>query len=97
MKKETFEQITDYLTKIIKGSEFYGYVFAVGGCCRDYLAGRDIKDIDLVVALPDGGIKFAQWLESNGYTKGSVVTYRKKPQSAEKKVVIIMEKMPISR
>lgn len=75
MKKETFEQITDYLTTIIKGTEFYGHVFAVGGCCRDYLSGRDIKDIDLVVSLPDGGIKFAQWLESNGYTKGSVVTY----------------------
>ena len=75
MKKEKFEQITDYLTTIIKGSEFYGHVFAVGGCCRDYLSGRDIKDIDLVVALPDGGIKFAHWLESNGYTKGTVVTY----------------------
>ena len=75
MKKETYKQITNYLREIIKGSEFYGHVFAVGGCCRDYLSGRDIKDIDLVVALPDGGIKFAQWLESNGYTKGGVVTY----------------------
>lgn len=75
MKKETFEKITDYLTTIIKGTEFYSHVFAVGGCCRDYLSGRDIKDIDLVVSLPDGGIKFAQWLESNGYTNGSVVVY----------------------
>lgn len=75
MKKETFNKITDYLTSIIKGTEFYSHVFAVGGCCRDYLSDRDIKDIDLVVSLPDGGIKFAQWLESNGYTKGSVVTY----------------------
>ena len=75
MKKETFKKITDYLTTIIKGTEFYSHVFAVGGCCRDYLSDRDIKDIDLVVSLPDGGIKFAQWLESNGYTKGSVVVY----------------------
>lgn len=75
MKKETFNKITDYLTSIIKGTEFYSHVFAVGGCCRDYLSDRDIKDIDLVVSIPDGGIKFAQWLESNGYTKGSVVVY----------------------
>ena len=75
MKKETFDKITDYLTSIIKGTEFYSHVFAVGGCCRDYLSGRDIKDIDLVVALPDGGIKFARWLETNGYTNGTVVTY----------------------
>lgn len=75
MKKETFEQITGYLTTIIKGSEFYGHVFAVGGCCRDYLSGRDIKDIDLVVSLPDGGIKFAKWLERKGFTSGTVVTY----------------------
>lgn len=75
MKKETFEQITDYLKGIISKSIFSEHVFAVGGCCRDYLSGRDIKDIDLVVSLPDGGIAFAQWLEKEGYTKGSVVTY----------------------
>jgi tRNA nucleotidyltransferase/poly(A) polymerase len=36
---------------------------------------KEIKDIDLVIDLPSGGIKFAKWLEENGFTKGSVVTY----------------------
>lgn len=75
MKKETFDKITDYLREVIKGTKYENHVYAVGGCCRDYRVGREIKDIDLVIDLPDGGIKFAKYLEKRKETVGTVVTY----------------------
>lgn len=75
MNKEKYNEIHSCLKNIIAGTKWNGHLFAVGGCCRDYLSNREIKDIDLVVDLPNGGIEFAEWLEKNGFTKGSVVTY----------------------
>lgn len=75
MKISEFMQVTDYLRDIINGTEFEGHVFAVGGCVRDKNLGRDIKDIDLVVDLLNGGIVFAKHLQSRGYTEGTVVVY----------------------
>ena len=75
MNKEKYNEIHSCLKKIIAGTKWNGHLFAVGGCCRDYLSDREIKDIDLVIDLPNGGIEFAEWLEKNGFTKGSVVTY----------------------
>ena len=75
MNKEKYNEIHSCLKKIIAGTKWNGHLFAVGGCCRDYLSDREIKDIDLVIDLPNGGIEFAEWLEKNGLTKGSVVTY----------------------
>jgi poly(A) polymerase len=37
--------------------------------------GNEIKDIDVVLDLPSGGIRFAEWMEKNHFTFGSVVTY----------------------
>lgn len=76
MKIEIYYDILNYLKEIIKGTEFEGHVFSVGGCERDkHLGMNTIKDIDIVIDLMDGGIKFTKWLESNGYTNGSVVVY----------------------
>ena len=50
-------------------------MLSVGGCVRDDIMGLEIKDIDLAVALPDGGIRLAEWLERNGHTSIHVVTY----------------------
>lgn len=76
MKIEKYYSILNYLKEIIKGTEFEGHVFSVGGCERDkHLGLKTIKDIDIVIDLMDGGIKFAKWLESNCYTHGSVVVY----------------------
>ena len=76
MRIETYYEILGYIKNIINGTEFDGHVYSVGGCERDKHLGSDtIKDIDIVVDLMDGGIRFANWLESNGYTKGSVVVY----------------------
>jgi putative nucleotidyltransferase with HDIG domain len=76
MEVKKFREILEWLSEVTDGSVFDGNLFAVGGAVRDYIMGREIKDIDLVVAnIPDGGIKFAEWMESKGNTVGSVVTY----------------------
>ena len=75
MTKETYYEIIDKVGELIKGTQFVNNVFSVGGCVRDLLMGNEIKDIDMCVSLPDGGIKLAEFMQENGYTKGSVVTY----------------------
>lgn len=75
MDTKTYIAIKDYLRIIIQETEFENNLFAVGGCCRDEILGNNIKDLDLVVTLENGGIKFAEWLDKNNYTNGTVVTY----------------------
>ena len=75
MTKDKFYKIVDYLKDIIKGTEFDNHCFVVGGAVRDIVMKNGIKDVDLVLDIKDGGICFAEWMETNGYTKGSVVTY----------------------
>lgn len=75
MKRELYISITERLRELIWGTEFEGHVLSVGGCVRDDIMGQDIKDIDLAVSLPDGGIRLAEWLDENGYTAFHVVTY----------------------
>ena len=75
MKKELYISITERLRELIRGTEFEGHVLSVGGCVRDDIMGLEIKDIDLAVTLPDGGIRLAEWLEQNGHTSIRVVTY----------------------
>lgn len=62
MTHELYIQICDYLQDIIEGTLFENHCFAVGGCLRDEILGHEIKDIDLCIDLPDGGIDFANWL-----------------------------------
>lgn len=70
-----YDGIVGHLGRIVRGSPFENHVFTVGGCERDRLMGKPIKDIDIVIDLPNGGVQFAQWLESMGYTHGHVVVY----------------------
>lgn len=70
-----YDGIVGHLGRIVCGSPFENHVFTVGGCERDRLMGNPIKDIDIVIDLPNGGILFAQWLESMGHTQGHVVVY----------------------
>lgn len=67
MEKSVYIEIRDRLKTLISGTEFENKVFFVGGCCRDDIMGCEIKDIDISVALPDGGIRLAQWLHAEGY------------------------------
>lgn len=74
MTKEQFYKITNYIKQIISGTTWENHVFAVGGSVRDLTMGNEIKDIDLVIDLHDGGIRFANWCKDLGLTH-SVVVY----------------------
>lgn len=75
MKRELYIQIKEFLREVIRGTEFEGRVMTVGGCVRDDLMGLEIKDIDLCVSLPSGGIRFAEWLKEKGLTTKGVIVY----------------------
>lgn len=62
MTTEIYHKICHYLRRLISGTEWEGHVFTVGGCCRDRQLGLEIKDVDLAVDLPMGGVEFANWL-----------------------------------
>lgn len=75
MTQEEFRKVMEVLRRLTAGTEWDGHVYAVGGCCRDILLGLPIKDVDLVVDLPSGGVRFATWLDAMGYTGRKVVIY----------------------
>ena len=75
MFKVEYKEIVSHLHDIIKGTNFEGHVYVVGGAVRSEIMDHNIKDIDLVVDLPNGGIDFANWLKDNEHVKGSVVVY----------------------
>ena len=76
-KEEAAEK---FLLNLIKGTEWEDHVYIAGGYVRDQILGKDAKDIDLVVALPDGGIKFAEWATKkmgNYKPESNPVTFKK--------------------
>lgn len=75
MRTGKYIQIKEYLRDLIKGTEWEGHVFAVGGCVRDEIMGHEIKDIDLCVSLPSGGVRFAEWLRDNNHVLKQVTIY----------------------
>ena len=75
MKHEMYTKIKQFLGELIAGSKWEGHVYTVGGCVRDELMGIEIKDIDLCISLPSGGIRFAEWLRDKGYTLKGVTVY----------------------
>ena len=46
----------------IKGTRFENHVFLVGGAVRDCMLGLPMKDIDLCINIPNGGMLFAEWM-----------------------------------
>lgn len=66
MTSEHYHNILAYLRDLITGTKWEGHLYAVGGCCRDEIIGCEIKDIDLAVSLPNGGIDFAEWIYDKG-------------------------------
>lgn len=54
--------IIDLIKESIKGTEWENNVFLAGGVVRDELMNVPIKDIDLMVNTPNGGILFAKWM-----------------------------------
>lgn len=70
MTTKLYHIICEWLRDLIEGTQWEGHLFAVGGCCRDEIMGFEIKDLDLAVDLPDGGVKFARWLIKRHLTLG---------------------------
>lgn len=68
MTKQQYEVILGYLRDVIKDTPWEGKVYTVGGCLRDAMMGHDIHDVDLAVAVPDGGVLFPLWLQDEGLT-----------------------------
>ncbi len=77
MTTEIYHQLCQYLKSIIQGTEWEGHLFAVGGCCRDMMLGFPIKDLDLAVDLPDGGVRFARWLEKRHLVAGRATLFKR--------------------
>jgi len=71
--ESTEESVLDYLSRLIKNGPYAGNVFLAGGAVRDEILGVPVKDIDIVVTMPDGGIEFAEWItkEVGAYRKES--------------------------
>lgn len=65
--------IEDFLKNLIKGTEWENKVFIAGGYVRDYVMGKDPKDIDLMVNKQNGGIEFSEWITKKigNYKPGS--------------------------
>lgn len=75
MTIKQYHDICSYLNSLIIGTKYYGNVYTVGGCVRDELMGNEIKDIDMVVSWPNGGVKFAEWLYDNAYLSHEPILY----------------------
>ncbi|MCM1005005.1 MAG: hypothetical protein NC402_01770 [Prevotella sp.] len=68
MTTPLYIKICEYLRDKIQGTQWDGHIYTVGGCCRDMVLGNEIKDVDLAVDLPDGGVEFAKWLNKQRLT-----------------------------
>jgi len=60
--RATPKDLESLLRDMIKGSEWEGKVFLVGGFVRDELMGKAPKDADVVVGKYQGGVQFTTWL-----------------------------------
>lgn len=58
------EQIISFIKETIAGTEFENHVFVAGGAVRDEVMGNMVKDVDILVDLPEGGIKLANLIGS---------------------------------
>lgn len=75
MKLEIYEEIVSMLKCLIKDTKFENHTYTVGGCERDRILGNEIKDIDIVVDLPRGGIELAEYLNDTGWLVHKPVVY----------------------
>lgn len=75
MTEDKFLDIVYYLKKTIWHTDFQNNVYVVGGSVRDLILGEEIKDIDICVTLPNGGIDFTNWLYEQGLLLREPVTY----------------------
>lgn len=70
--KEQIDATMDLLKSITVNTRFSGKAFVAGGAVRDMVMGLDPKDIDIVVEMEEGGIRFATYIVQRlGIYKGT--------------------------
>ena len=74
---DRFKLITEYIKDEIRGTRFESHIYAVGGSIRDLLMGNEIKDIDLVIDIENGGVEFAKFCMERGLLTHDVVIYER--------------------
>lgn len=77
MTTKLYHVVLSWLRDLIADTQWEGHVYAVGGCCRDEIMGFEIKDIDLAVDLPNGGVNFAKWLQRKRLVAGHPTYFHK--------------------
>ena len=77
IKTTKFFSIINYIKNIIQDTKFEKHVFAVGGSVRDFYMGNEIKDIDLVIDIENGGIEFAKFCMDKGLLAHDVVLFER--------------------
>jgi poly(A) polymerase len=70
------KRLEEILAQAVRGTEFAGKVYLVGGYVRDAVMGIPSNDLDVVVALPQGGLRFARHLTELGVARNLVVFER---------------------
>ena len=60
--KEQIDATFDLLKGLVKDTKWAKRVFVAGGAVRDQVMGLSPKDIDLVVEMEKGGIRFAEYI-----------------------------------
>ena len=77
MNTHLYNEICRYLRETVENTEWEGHIYAVGGCIRDEILGREIKDVDIAVDIPGGGVGFARWLHRRRHTLGRPIYFEK--------------------
>ena len=61
-KDEKIKKLLKLIQTSIKGTHFEGKVYVCGGAVRDALLNEPIKDLDVCIELPNGGMTFASYM-----------------------------------
>ena len=61
-KDERLIKLVNLIQDSIRSTHFQDKVFLCGGCVRDSILGLPIKDVDIAVNIPNGGILFSTYM-----------------------------------
>lgn len=62
IKDDRLLKLIDFIKKEIKGTYYNGHIYLVGGTVRDAMLNHPIKNINIAVDIPSGGVSFANFI-----------------------------------